>query len=66
MRSMPAAVKPNGCTTLKFLANVARKAWLRDVVNRGVAVYKGRVYVGTLDGRLVALDARNRLRGMGC
>ena len=28
-----------------------------DVVNRGVAVYKGRVYVGTLDGRLVALDA---------
>lgn len=26
-------------------------------VNRGVAVYKGRVYVGTLDGRLVALDA---------
>ncbi len=29
-----------------------------DVVNRGVAVWKGRVYVGTLDGRLVALDAR--------
>lgn len=28
-----------------------------DVVNRGVAVYKGRVYVGVLDGRLVALDA---------
>jgi quinohemoprotein ethanol dehydrogenase len=28
-----------------------------DVVNRGVAVYKGKVYVGTLDGRLVALDA---------
>ncbi|MDH5345769.1 MAG: PQQ-binding-like beta-propeller repeat protein, partial [Gammaproteobacteria bacterium] len=28
-----------------------------DVVNRGVAVWKGRVYVGTLDGRLVALDA---------
>ncbi len=28
-----------------------------DVVNRGVAVYAGRVYVGTLDGRLVALDA---------
>lgn len=28
-----------------------------DVVNRGVAVYKGRVFVGTLDGRLVALDA---------
>ena len=28
-----------------------------DVVNRGVAVYEGRVYSGTLDGRLVALDA---------
>jgi quinohemoprotein ethanol dehydrogenase len=28
-----------------------------DVVNRGVAVYRGLVYVGTLDGRLVALDA---------
>src|SRR5579885_3029738 len=28
-----------------------------DVVNRGVAVYKGKVFVGTLDGYLVALDA---------
>ena len=28
-----------------------------DVVNRGVAVYKGHVYVGTIDGRLAALDA---------
>ena len=28
-----------------------------DVVNRGVAVWRDRVYVGTLDGRLVALDA---------
>jgi quinohemoprotein ethanol dehydrogenase len=28
-----------------------------DVVNRGVAVWNGKVYVGTLDGRLVALDA---------
>jgi quinohemoprotein ethanol dehydrogenase len=28
-----------------------------DVVNRGVAVWKGRVYVGTIDGRLIALDA---------
>ena len=38
------------------------KAWGRnaccDVVNRGVALYAGRVYVGTLDGRLVALDAK--------
>ncbi len=29
-----------------------------DVVNRGVAVYRGRIYVGTLDGRLAALDAQ--------
>ena len=28
-----------------------------DVVNRGVAAWQGRVYVGTLDGRLIALDA---------
>jgi PQQ-dependent dehydrogenase (methanol/ethanol family) len=28
-----------------------------DVVNRGVALYRGKVFVGTLDGRLVALDA---------
>ncbi|MBW2420217.1 MAG: PQQ-dependent dehydrogenase, methanol/ethanol family, partial [Deltaproteobacteria bacterium] len=28
-----------------------------DVVNRGVALWKGRVYLATLDGRLVALDA---------
>jgi PQQ-dependent dehydrogenase (methanol/ethanol family) len=28
-----------------------------DVVNRGVAWYGGKVYVGTLDGRLIALDA---------
>src|SRR5262245_34905328 len=29
-----------------------------DVVNRGAAIYKGRVYVGVLDGRLVALDEK--------
>jgi PQQ-dependent dehydrogenase (methanol/ethanol family) len=27
-----------------------------DVVNRGVALYHGKVYVGTLDGRLIAID----------
>jgi quinohemoprotein ethanol dehydrogenase len=36
-------------------------AWGRkaccDVVNRGVAVYKGRVYVASLDGYLIALEA---------
>jgi PQQ-dependent dehydrogenase (methanol/ethanol family) len=29
-----------------------------DAVNRGVAAWNGRIYVGTLDGRLVALDAK--------
>jgi quinohemoprotein ethanol dehydrogenase len=28
-----------------------------DVVNRGVAVWNGKVYVGALDGRLIAIDA---------
>jgi quinohemoprotein ethanol dehydrogenase len=30
-----------------------------DVVSRGAAVYHGKVYVGTYDGRLIALDAAN-------
>ncbi len=29
-----------------------------DVVNRGVAAWQGKIFVGTFDGRLVALDAR--------
>ena len=29
-----------------------------DVVNRGVALNNGKVYVGTLDGRLIALDQK--------
>lgn len=37
------------------------KAWGKmaccDVVNRGVALYDGKVFVGTLDARLLALDA---------
>ena len=28
-----------------------------DVVNRGVAIWEGQVFVGALDGRLIALDA---------
>ena len=28
-----------------------------DVVNRGVAAWNGKIFVGTLDGRLIALDA---------
>ena len=30
-----------------------------DAVNRGVAVSAGRVFIGALDGRLIALDARS-------
>ena len=30
-----------------------------DAVNRGVALWKGAVYFGTLDGRLVSLDAKS-------
>ncbi|HVJ30844.1 MAG TPA: PQQ-binding-like beta-propeller repeat protein, partial [Gammaproteobacteria bacterium] len=30
-----------------------------DVVNRGAAAWNGKVYVGTIDGRLLALDAAN-------
>ena len=39
--------------------NVPR-SWARkvccDVVNRGVAVWEGKVYFGTIDGRLISLD----------
>lgn len=28
-----------------------------DVVNRGAALYQGKVFIGTIDGRLIALDA---------
>ena len=28
-----------------------------DVVNRGVAIYDGKIYFGTIDGRLIALNA---------
>lgn len=29
-----------------------------DVINRGVAVYEGKIFVGVIDGRLEALDAK--------
>jgi quinohemoprotein ethanol dehydrogenase len=29
-----------------------------DVVNRGLALYRGNLYLGTLDGRLIAINAR--------
>ncbi|HZV17430.1 MAG TPA: PQQ-dependent dehydrogenase, methanol/ethanol family [Sphingobium sp.] len=45
-----------------FDPRVPGKAGVRaccDVVNRGVAVYDGKVYVGTIDGRLIALRAKD-------
>lgn len=30
-----------------------------DVINRGAAYWDGKVYVGTLDGRLIAIDAKS-------
>jgi quinohemoprotein ethanol dehydrogenase len=39
------------------------REWARyvccDVVSRGLAVYEGKVLIATLDGRLIAIDARN-------
>ena len=36
-----------------------------DVVNRGVAAWKGKMFVGTLDGRLIALDAATGNEAVG-
>ena len=33
-----------------------------DVINRGVALYRGKVFVGSLDGRLIAVDAATGAR----
>jgi quinohemoprotein ethanol dehydrogenase len=45
----------------KFNANVDG-TWLRNVccgnINRGIAAYNGKIYVGTLDARLIAIDAK--------
>jgi quinohemoprotein ethanol dehydrogenase len=44
----------------KFNPNVPREWGTRaccDVVNRGLAVHEGKVYVGTIYGELIALDA---------
>ena len=37
-----------------------------DVVNRGVALWKRKVFLGTLDGRLIALDARTGMGSSDC
>jgi quinohemoprotein ethanol dehydrogenase len=45
----------------KFNVNVDG-AWLRNVccgnINRGIAAWNGKIYVGTLDARLIAIDAK--------
>lgn len=49
-----------GATLWEFDAEVPREWGVRaccDVVNRGAAVWNGKVYVGTIDGRLLAIDA---------
>jgi len=59
-----------------FDANSGRQLWMYDpkvirsrtrtvccdVVNRGLALYRGKLFVGTLDGRLIAISARTGLR----
>jgi quinohemoprotein ethanol dehydrogenase len=45
----------------KFNVNVDG-AWLRNVccgnINRGIAAWNGKIYVGSLDARLIAIDAK--------
>lgn len=52
----------NGAVLWQYDPGVER-AWAKklccDIVNRGVAVWQGKVYVGTLDGYLIALDAQS-------
>jgi quinohemoprotein ethanol dehydrogenase len=43
----------NPKTPGQWIANVCC-----GIVNRGIAAYDGKIYIGTLDGRLVALDAK--------
>jgi quinohemoprotein ethanol dehydrogenase len=50
-----------GAAKWTFDPKVARERayfWCCDNVNRGVALHRGKVYVATLDGRLIALDQK--------
>ena len=52
----------NGALRWRFEPNVdlqVARAACCDLVNRGVAVWRGKVYVASLDGWLYALDARS-------
>jgi len=49
-----------GAARWVFDSEVPREWGVRaccDVVNRGAAIWNGKVFVGTIDGRLIALDA---------
>ena len=49
-----------GATALEFDPEVTREWGGRaccDVVNRGAALWNGKIFVGTIDGRMIALDA---------
>ena len=52
----------NGETLWTYDPMVDKSVWgMRaccDVVNRGLAYYRGNLYLGSLDGRLIALDAQ--------
>jgi quinohemoprotein ethanol dehydrogenase len=51
----------SGAALWEFDAEVPGEWGVRaccDVVNRGAAVWNGKVYVGTIDGRMIALDAQ--------
>jgi len=60
VESKPTAARSNAIGATRPKIGVAKPCC--GPVNRGVAVYGGRVYEGTLDGRLVALDARTGRR----
>lgn len=54
-----------GATLWRFDPAVDRSAAATmccDAVNRGVALWGGKVFTGTIDGRLIALDARSGAR----
>ncbi len=64
--SPPTTAGPARCcgpTTLKFPLRFGRLACC-DIVSRGLAAWQGKIYVATLDGRLIALDAQDRQAGV--
>ena len=44
---------------LRYPATFCAKPAAVRLISRGVSVYEGNVYVATLDGRLVAINAGN-------